>query len=140
MMMMFPIFLYIYYMYINKLLRDTMFYYYSFGINMTTNIKMLIICLYIFNDENIYISFNFFILNIINLLSFSLYKYNFLTKKKRMIQIILQKNDMSNKIYIYILLLLNRYFLSYFILTTCSENMEVLDMVLFCSDRYLSHT
>ena len=41
MMMMFPIFLYIYYMYINKLLRDidTMFYYYSFGINMTTKKK-----------------------------------------------------------------------------------------------------
>jgi hypothetical protein len=33
-------------MYINKLLRDTMFYYYSFGMNMTTNIKMLIIRLY----------------------------------------------------------------------------------------------
>ena len=56
MMMMFPIFLYIYYMYINKLLRDTMFYYYSFGINMTTNIKMLIIRLYyIYLTTRIYI-------------------------------------------------------------------------------------
>ena len=77
-------------MYINKLLRDTMFYYYSFGFNMTTNTNMLIIRLYyIYLTTRIYIfRLTFFILNIINLLSFSLYKYNFLTKKK--------KNDSNN--------------------------------------------
>ena len=55
-----------------------------------------------------------------------------------MIQIILQKNDMSNNIYIYIYTTTKSLFPFLFYLTTCSENMEVLDMVLFCSDRYLS--
>ena len=78
-------------MYINKLLRDTMFYYYSFGINMTTNIKMLITRLYyIYLTTRIYIfRLTFFILNIINCFLFRYIYINIISKKKK-------KNDSNN--------------------------------------------